>query len=641
VTRRARQVGISLALAAGVAYAFAGVRACGFLAYDDDLYVTANPLVNEGLSLAKVGAAFTSLHAYNWHPLTWLSHMLDVSLFGMDPAAHHEVSVALHALNAVLVFLALSSLTGTTWRAAFAAALFALHPLRVESVAWIAERKDVLCATFGLAALWVWPRWARDGSRAAYAGSLALFALGLMAKPMLVTFPFLLLLLDYWPLGRLRAASDTPRLALEKLPFLALALGSSAVTLFAQSVGITPVPLATRIANAAVAYQEYLRHAFDPRALAVLYPYRSDLPWGEVAGAVALVLGVTALALWQAKRRPWLLVGWLWFAGMLVPTLGVVQVGLQAYADRYTYLPGIGIGLVLAFALAELAERAVAARAAVTAVAVAALAACVVQTRQQITYWQGTVSLFQHALEVTRDNWFAHGELGIALASRGDTDGGKRELVAALAIYPSYARAMANLGLLLSRTDQVPEGLVLVERALALDPRLRDGQLALGSALDRAGRYAEAEQAYRRSLELQPDQPAAALQLARLLAGAPQPELRNGFEALALWHRACDGVTACAAPAAQGVLAMIQMEVGDTLSAVSTVQLAAQSAAAQGNAKLSTDLSYRLDSYRRGVPVRLPAPRDSAGSAPRGREQQPETQRQDEGQRELRAPPTH
>jgi tetratricopeptide (TPR) repeat protein len=592
-------VGLCLLVAAG----FAEVVNGEFLAFDDDVYVTQNPLVTGGLRAHALLGAFTSFYAGNWHPLTWLSHMLDVSLFGVTPAGHHATSVLLHAANAVLAFLALSELTGTRWRAAVAAALFAVHPLRVESVAWVAERKDVLSACFGLAALWAWARFARRDTRASYWGSVALFAAALLSKPMLVTFPFLLLLLDAWPLGRLESPRALWPRVREKWPFFALSAASCLVTLAAQASGVKAVPLALRLENAMVAYAEYVLRVADPRELAAIYPYRDFISPRAFFAALALVGGVTGLALLQARRRPWLLVGWLWFAGMLVPTLGLVQVGVQAFADRYTYLPFLGLALAASFTLGELAERAHFGRPLAISAAGLVLAALVWQTRAQVRTWHSTVTVFTHAIEVTRSNWFAHTELGVALAARGELEPAREEFEAALRIRPDLPRALANLGRLLAETGAPEEGADDLERALALDPQLSGARLALGSALERAGRGADAEDAYRAALADPRGAREARLRLARLLSVSPDPQLRDGAQAVALCEEACRE-SPCDSPESLDVWAMASMEAGRAADAVAKGRQAVALARARGDGALAAKLEARLDGYLRGEPVR-------------------------------------
>jgi len=607
----ARRAAISVGLAALVALAFAGALQNEFLSFDDDLYVTANPLVLDGLTPARVGEAFRVFHAGNWHPLTWISHMVDVELFGLEPAGHHAVNVLLHAANAVLVFLLIASLTGATWRAAAVAAFFALHPLRVESVAWVAERKDLLSSLFGLLALLAWLPFARSGRARARWLALVCFALSLLAKPMLVTLPFLLLVLDWWPLQRLRARADLWPRVREKLGFFALTLGSCLVTLAAQAPGIQAVPFGYRLANTIQSLAAYLGLVLWPSPLAVLYPYRPGIAWGALAGAALLLAALSALALWQAPRRPWLLAGWLWFVGLLVPTLGLVQVGVQAYADRYTYLPFVGLALAAVFAAGEVIERAGARRrlAAGTAAAVALLllALCVARTRAQVELWRDTVTLFTHTLAVTEANFIAHRELGIALAARGELERARAELEAAVRIHPRYAIALANLGKLHVETGSVDQGVALFRRALAVDPKLRGGERAIGLALEPVGRFHEAAAAYRAALALDPSDRIAALQLARLLAIAPDAGLRDGARAVELAELAC-GAEGCRKPEEIDVLAMAYMEAGRQDDAVRTAARAAELARERGDEVLAAKIEGRRASYLRGEPVRVRLP---------------------------------
>jgi protein O-mannosyl-transferase len=595
-------------LAAGlvvlVGLAFWGVLDNGFLAFDDDLYVTDNPFVRGGLTWRGLGWAFTAFHAGNWHPLTWLSHMLDVTLFGVSPRGHHATSLVLHAANAVLAFGALAALTGSTWRAALAAALFAVHPLRVESVAWIAERKDVLSAAFALGSLWAYARFARGGTRRAWLASLGLFAAALCAKPMPVTLPFLFLVLDVWPLGRLGSRAELGPRVREKLPFFALAAASCLVTLAAQSSGIEAVPLAGRLGNAVVALFEYVYRTADPRELAALYPYRALQ--GRVVLAAGLVLAALfGIAVTQRRERPWLVVGALWFAGMLVPTLGLVQVGVQSSADRYTYLPSLGLALAVAWSLGELAVRAPAGRVLAGALAAAALAGCVVQTRAQVPVWHDTVSLFEKTIVDTHSNWYAHTELGIAYAARGELRKARMHLEAAVHTRPDDPRALANLGRIYAETGAPEQGLPLLERALQLDPALAGGRYALASALERAGKLADAEAQLRLALADPRSAREAAFRLARLEAAAPDAALRNGGDALALCERACEAAP-CTSAGELDVYAMAAMEAKRADLALERAQRAVAAAAAAGNAAQAAEIQTRLDGYARGVPYRLP-----------------------------------
>ena len=416
----------------------------GFINLDDPYYVTANPQVLPGITRAGLAWAMTANVASNWHPLTLLSHMLDCQLYGLHPTGHHATSLLLHLANVLLLFAVLRGMTGAAGRSAAVAALFAVHPLHVESVAWVAERKDVLSALFWILAMGAWARYARAPSLGRYLLVFLLMALGLTAKPMVVTLPFALLLLDVWPLDRL--GLGWKRLAVEKLPLLALSAASSLITLRYQETSLVPlgvVPWRLRAANALVSYAAYLGKLFLPRHLAVFYPIQPAIPAWEVAGAAVLLIAITVLAIWRARREPWLLVGWLWFLGTLVPVIGLVQVGRQAMADRYTYIPSIGLFLAVVWSLAELGRAHRAALATAAGIVILALAAT---TRVQIGYWSDGATLFRHALAATDDgNYLAHIGLGKALMGEKDWDGAAAQFRAVLARYPYMGEARAGL----------------------------------------------------------------------------------------------------------------------------------------------------------------------------------------------------
>jgi tetratricopeptide (TPR) repeat protein len=463
VLRRRADVGLVLALALALFAAtlalFAGVRANGFLLYDDATYVTANPAVRDGLTWRGVAWAFANGgYACNFHPLTWLSHMLDVELFELDAARHHLSSAALHALNAALCFAALRSLAGRVVPALLAAALFASHPLRVESVAWIAERKDLLAGTCFFLTLLAWRTHVARPSPGRYAVALGLFALGLLAKPMLVTVPAVLLLLDAWPLRRwVRTGGERTAGALvrEKAPFLVLSLASSAVTFWVQSEGgctqqLEWLPLGPRVENALVACARYLGSLAWPRDLAVFYPHAAIVDPGRSlvpsALAAALALALVSLAAWKLRARaPYLALGWCWFLVMLVPVIGLVQVGAQALADRYTYLPSVGIHLAFAYALAELGGASGPRRVAAAALALAALVLPLPRTLAQIRVWKDTRTLFEHALAVTDENYVAHLHVGRVLGDAGEIGPARRHFEDALAIHPGFFESRYNL----------------------------------------------------------------------------------------------------------------------------------------------------------------------------------------------------
>ncbi|MEO6196456.1 MAG: hypothetical protein ABIS20_25835 [Thermoanaerobaculia bacterium] len=419
----------------------------GFVNLDDGLYVTGNPQVQKGITRASAAWALTANVANNWHPLTLLSHQLDCQLFGLDPAGHHATSLLLHLANTLLLFAVLRGMTGAVWRSAAVAALFAVHPAHVESVAWVAERKDVLSALFWILAMAAWTSYARRPSPGRYLLVALMMLLGLMAKPMVVTLPFALLLLDVWPLER--RGLGWKRLIAEKLPLLALSAAASLVTLRYQRTSLAPldlVPWSVRLANAAVAYASYLGKLLLPRNLAVFYPIPLAIPAWQVAAATALLAALTALATWKARRAPWLLVGWLWFLGTLVPVIGLVQVGRQAMADRYTYLPSIGLFVAIVWGIAwGIAALARERRAILATASAAAILALAVGTWKQAGTWHDSVALYRHALAVTRGNYVAHVGLAKALTAERNLEGAEEEYRAALALRPRLIEARAGL----------------------------------------------------------------------------------------------------------------------------------------------------------------------------------------------------
>ncbi|HEV8583045.1 MAG TPA: glycosyltransferase family 39 protein [Thermoanaerobaculia bacterium] len=443
---------LAAALALLTAVAFLPVLENGFVNLDDGLYVTRNFWVRKGFTLGGLAWLWTANVANNWHPLTVLSHMLDCQLFGVTPAGHHLTSLLLHLANVLLLFEVLRRMTGAVWRSASASALFAVHPMHVESVAWVAERKDVLSALFWIAAMGAYQRYAVRPSLGRYLLVALAMALGLLAKPMVVTLPLVLLLLDVWPLGRLRFepgwGGRLARLAAEKLPLLALSAAASFVTLRFQTTSLVDleiVPWKLRLANAAVSYAAYLGKLLLPRNLAVFYPLPLAIPAWKALAAAALLAALTALAVRRARQAPWLLVGWLWFLGTLVPVIGLVQVGRQAMADRYTYLPSIGIFLAACWGLPELARDRAGRRAALAAASILAILALTAVTRAQVRHWSDSVDLFEHALAVTQDNYVAHIGLAKALATRRDWSGAAVHFRAALTLRPGLREVRLGL----------------------------------------------------------------------------------------------------------------------------------------------------------------------------------------------------
>ena len=539
-------------LAAGLAAitlaAFAAVRRYGYVSVDDHIYVTGNAQVLAGLTWSSVAWAFTTTHANFWHPLTWLSLMLDVQLFGVNPGAIHVTSLMLHLASTLALFAALSRMTGRPGPSAFVAALFAVHPLHVESVAWISQRKDVLSTFFMVLAIWSYAVYVdrrRLGrpSLAASLGVLGLFALGLMAKPMLVTLPFVLLLLDWWPLGRAsrpsggeggrtaRAAAWRSRLPLvvEKLPLFGLAGASAVVAFLAQQHGgavggLQSFPLMGRLANALHSYIAYIGQMFWPVGLVAFYPYpQVAAVWPAIAALLALV-AVTAAVAYAARRHSYLAVGWLWYVGTLLPVSGLVQVGSHAMADRYTYVPLIGLFVMVAWGAADLAGRARLPRGVLAGASCAALLACTVLTTAQVGTWKDSVALWQHALDVMPDNYYAHNGLGLELGKQGRNGEARAEFIEASRLAPGFPNGHNNLGLLLANENRPDEAVAEFRKALDLNPDYVQAHINLGNALLKTRKTEEALAHYAEAVRVAPDSAEARTDLGNALLETAQPD---------------------------------------------------------------------------------------------------------------------
>jgi tetratricopeptide (TPR) repeat protein len=512
---------------------FAPAVGNGFIdLYDDGPYLLDNAVVKRGLTLEGIGWAFTRAHSNNWHPLTWMSHMLDVELFGLDPRGHHLGNVLLHAANAGLVVLLLVSLGLGPVTAALAGLAFGVHPLRVQSVAWVAERKDVLSALFGLLTLLAYLRWARRPTKGGYLAALGLFVLGLLSKPMLVTLPAVMLLLDWWPLDRLgtRAAGEGGwrRVVVEKLPFFGLATLAVIPTLLAQRAATAQGgrwPIGIRLGNAAVSAVSYLGKLAWPRDLAVFYPHPGEglSTVAAVAAAAALAV-ITVAAILFARRAAWLLMGWLWYLGMLLPVSGILQAGAQGMADRYTYLPAIGLLLVLAAGAEALLRRVPARqlRFALGGAALLAVAALALATRAEVEVWRDSRTLFRRAYAVTGPNAVAANALGILAAREGRLDEALRLYQEAVAADPDFAVARQNLAAILLATGRGAEALPHAAAAVRLDPRNPQSRYVLGGALESRGLLPEAASEYEAALALAPGYERARQRLAVVRAALEQ-----------------------------------------------------------------------------------------------------------------------
>ena len=501
---------ICLGLALVTLLVYVPVFQAQFIGFDDDEYVFANPHVLSGITLANLRWAFVTNHAGNWHPVTWISLMLNSQYFGPGAGAFHAVNLVLHIANTLLLFLWLYGATGAKWRGALVAALFALHPLHVESVAWISERKDVLSTLFWILVLVVYTDYAKTDRISRYFFALFLFGIGLMAKPMLVSLPFVLLLLDYWPLGRF-AERRTFRLLIEKLPFLAFSIASSAVTLFAQHQvhAIAPLDLApifVRVQNTTLAYIGYIGKLFWPSGLAVFYPYNRHPSLLLAFLSLAALVIVSVAAILIRRHKGYVLTGWFWFLITLIPVIGIVQVGLQSMADRYTYIPLIGLFIILAWGGWDALNRLRVPRFAQALAASIALVLCAGLTRTQLRYWHDSVALFQHAVNVTGDHGPAEANLGYALAEQGQDDRAIAHYKAVLKNHPrGDATVWNNFGGSLAATGKLEEAIDAFQNALKLDPSMGDAHENLGLALARKGRLQESLMHFCDAARLEPE----------------------------------------------------------------------------------------------------------------------------------------
>ena len=562
---------------------YAQVTRHQFITLDDGWYIRDNPMVNRGVTLAGLAWAFTTFSAANWHPLTWIAHMIDSQLFGLNAGGHLLVNALIHVANTLLVFSFLSRTTHARWPSALVAALFALHPLHVESVAWAAERKDTLSTFFGLLSLIAYTRYAEENSRKWYAWTVVTLALGLLAKPMLVTWPFVMLLLDYWPLRRLSQSIRRKNflvwiapLLREKLPLFLIVAASCVITFFAQSHEgavrtFTDVPIALRLSNAVVSYAKYILLTFWPHDLAVYYPFTPfGIPAWHIIAATCLLIGITAFCLFQRKIRPYLIVGWLWFLGTLVPVIGLVEVGGQTMADRYFYIPSIGLFIALVYGLADIAKMRRVAPGLAGAIAGAVLLVLAALTNAQIHLWSDSFTLFKHALAVTPPNLIIENSLGIAMDNSGRYDEAAAHFEKALHVQRDHYEVLVNMGLTRYYQDRLPEAIEYYQAAIrsrpgeprahaqlglalwkqhhdaaAYDEMRRASQLApkdanirnyLGIALGRLGRFPEAIDQLHEALRLDPQSGDAHNNLgsALLMCGKPQESIPEFETALRL-----------------------------------------------------------------------------------------------------------
>ena len=648
---------VCLALVAITWFVFGQTLRHDFVNFDDHVYVYENPLVVRGLSTEGIIGAFTHTHALNWHPLTTLSHMLDCQLYGLKAGGHHLTNVILHTISVLLLFLVLKQITGALWQSAFVAALFAIHPLHVESVAWIAERKDVLSAVFFVLTLAAYARYARAPSTPRYLLVALLFACGLMSKPMLVTLPFVLLLLDYWPLGRLEAqkseaGSRLRRLITEKIPLFALSICSCIVTLFTQRQGPNPIdqlPFLWRVNNTFVSYVTYIWQMLWPVRLAVFYPHPNDrLPLLEVTVAIAFLVGVSLLVIYLRRTKPYLVTGWFWYLGMLVPVIGLVQVGEQAHADRYTYLPQIGLYIMIAWSVGDLLlESTSRARRALVGVAAAIIIVSLsARACGQTSYWKNSETLWNHTLAVTSDNDVAHNNLGFVFLRRGELDKAILEFQAALDIRsrstqthynlgaaliqnnmgnafarkqlldeaidhlqeaarlrPDYADAYFNLGSVLFQQGRIDQAIAQWQKALAIRPTDAEAHRNVASALRRQGNVQGAIAEYEQALNITPEDSVSLNNLAWILATSSDASMRDGARSVTLAVKAVQA-SGDKDPNFVRTLAAARAEAGQFAEAVATAETAKALASTQGKSELASRLEEEIALYRARVALR-------------------------------------
>lgn len=587
-----------------------------FINYDDGLYVVENPHIKGNLTLENIIWAFSTGYAANWHPVTWLSHMLDFGVYGLNPMGHHWTNLQIHIANSILLFLFFKYLTGALWRSALVAALFAIHPLHVESVAWVAERKDVLCAFFWILSMWAYTGYVRHPKKKYYVLLIILFILGLMAKPMIVTLPFVLLLLDFWPLSRFQYMLHKQQIPIfkvivclvrEKIPLFILSAASSLITFFVQQHGgavssIEYLPLMARVTNAIVSYTVYIGKMIWPLHLAVLYPFWE---WHllQVMMSGSLLLVFSGLAILNRRRFPYLITGWFLYLGTLVPVIGLVQVGIQRMADRYTYVPLIGLFIIVAWGMADISAKWRYQKTVVAVFSSIILIFYMVCTWFQVGYWQNSITLFKHTVEVTHNNSIAHCALGHALDQSGEPNEALGHYFKALQINPNYAEAHNKIGVILACQNKDKEAIIHFYEALRIDAGYAGAYYNLGKIFANQGRIKESILNYRKALRFSPDMTEALYNLAWILACYEDEKYRNGEEAVNLAEKLCR-ITRYNQPLALDALAAAYAETGKFDAAALTAKKGLKLALNQGPKELVLGLKKRLELYQGKRPYR-------------------------------------
>src|SRR3989440_1615284 len=601
-------VGICFSLMVLVWLVFGQTLWHDFVNYDDPRYVYENTKITGGLSISGTAWAFTHIHSMNWHPLTTISHMLDCQLYGVKAGGHHFTNVLLHSIAAMLLFIALLEMTGAFWRSAFVAAVFAIHPLRVESVAWIAERKDVLSGVFFMLTLLAYVYYVRSPRMGRYLVVVFVFACGLMSKPMLVTLPLLLLLLDYWPLNRMK--EQVLKRVLEKIPLIVLSVISSIATLVAQkgAVGYTEeLPILERINNAVVSYLLYIWQMLWPVNLAVFYPHPENrLPLWEIIVSLLLLISITVVVIALRPQRPYLITGWLWYLGMLVPVIGLVQVGWQGRADRYTYLPQIGLYIMGTWTVADWSaswrhQREILGASAAIIIGVLSWRGWI-----QTTFWRDSETLFTHTLAVTSNNDVAENNLGIVLLRKGKLDEAISMLQAAVNLRPENAPAHDNLAKAFLQKGQVADAMIHYRKLLEIQPENVEAHNILGTVLIQHGRIREAIEQWQETLTIQPDNGNAKSNLAWVFATSPEGSFRDGARAVQLAEQALR-LSGGKNPIIFRTLAAAYAESGRFPEAIETAKRGVELANSQGNSGLAAELQNNIVLYQTARPLRDPS----------------------------------
>jgi len=508
--KKYRDLLICILVSAAILVAYWPVQHYDLISLDDIDYITGNPYVKSGLTWDSFSWAMKDIHTGYWHPLTWVSHMLDYQFFGSRVGGHHWTNVIFHIANSILLYVVLKRMSGTVWKSALVAALFAVHPLNVESVAWVSERKNVLCTFFWFMGMWSYAYYVERPTPYRYCLIITTFSLGLMSKPMIVTFPFTLLLLDYWPMGRLTSWKMFPRLVFEKIPLFILAAIVGIATFLSSfhgdvTISIDKLPLVDRLANAVVSYAKYLGKMFWPENLAVFYPYSREFGSFEIIGALLLLFVISGLAIFLTHKCRYALMGWLWYVGTLVPVIGLIQVGKQAMADRYAYVPMIGLFIIIAWGVPDLLRRWPQRKIIFAISSGAVIAGLMICTVLQVRYWQNGVTLFEHALRVTGMNSRAHYNLGISLTDLGKFKEAIYHFGYAIRLEPEYAGPYGYMGVALARQGKTDEAMVYYHEALRINPNDESTHNNLGVAFANKGKFDEAIEHFKEALRIRPD----------------------------------------------------------------------------------------------------------------------------------------